>query len=247
MTKISRIPSLLASATAKGPCKHNRLYLCVGGRICVLVTGMLFRYTQGSGRTLGYCWYRRVERTVKCGGNTNNNSNNNTIHTRGKANRLAYLTDVSSSMENNPRKSPNFCLDVTCVSLLRCVYVFVSRGAVDVRLPVFRRWGPSEWWCRGGRCFLLLLWKYLGVRAQRTTSAPIYVWIHQSRNVWNHIPSYWWWWICLQNFVNVITRTRNPEDTYTYLYSYLGFGIKVCWAGQEVIILQISLCPTQFW
>ena len=55
MTKISRIPSLLASATAKGPCKHNRLYLCVGGRICVLVTGMLFRYTQGSGRTLGYC------------------------------------------------------------------------------------------------------------------------------------------------------------------------------------------------
>ena len=31
MTKISKIPSLLASDTAKGPCKHNRLYLCVGG------------------------------------------------------------------------------------------------------------------------------------------------------------------------------------------------------------------------
>ena len=33
MTKISKIPSLLASDTAKGPCKHNRLYLCVGGSI----------------------------------------------------------------------------------------------------------------------------------------------------------------------------------------------------------------------
>ena len=26
VTKISKIPSLLASDTAKGPCKHNRLY-----------------------------------------------------------------------------------------------------------------------------------------------------------------------------------------------------------------------------
>ena len=33
MTKISKIPYLLASDTAKGPCKHNRLYLCVGRSI----------------------------------------------------------------------------------------------------------------------------------------------------------------------------------------------------------------------
>ena len=32
MTKISKTSSLLALDTAKGPCNHNRLYLCVGGR-----------------------------------------------------------------------------------------------------------------------------------------------------------------------------------------------------------------------
>ena len=35
MTKVSKIPSLWASDTAKGPCKHNRLYLCVEGSIYI--------------------------------------------------------------------------------------------------------------------------------------------------------------------------------------------------------------------
>ena len=73
MTNIQKIPSLLASDTAKGPCKHNRLYLCVGGSISFVWYGYRSRVISLNGTVIALsrglvAWYGCCSQVVSLHG-----------------------------------------------------------------------------------------------------------------------------------------------------------------------------------